>query len=174
MGKALPVFFCKEITLEDTEYLIKWLKKEQIREFLNEDYNVIDSIKGLINNNCQTMLTYHFNKGGRFYLINEGNAPIGFVNLIDKYNANEYEIVIVIGEEQLWGKGYGKSAVKQCLNLVFFEWRAKKLTAKIHHKNYRSLHLFKKVGFSEKSVKNNMYIYQITFEDYLNAILNKN
>ncbi|HBN85669.1 MAG TPA: N-acetyltransferase, partial [Clostridiales bacterium] len=50
---------------------------------------------------------------------------------------------------------------------AFFEWRVKKVIAKIHNKNKRSIHVFHKIGFKfEKDLPVEKQ-YALTMNDYL-------
>ena len=51
------------------------------------------------------MLRYLFNRHGRFFFVcTEDNEPTGFIKLKEK-GKGHYEVVYVIGHEELWGKG---------------------------------------------------------------------
>lgn len=103
-------------------------------------------------------------------MIAKNNSPLGFIKLVDINGKNEeYEIVIVVGDENNWGCGYGRSAVKQCLDMIFFEWRAHKVTAKIHPQNKRSIFLFCNIGFKETRKTQSITAYEITLTDYICA-----
>ena len=51
------------------------------------------------------MLRYQFNRYGRFFFVRtKDNEPTGFIKLKEK-GKGYYEVVYVIGHEELWGKG---------------------------------------------------------------------
>ena len=52
----------------------------------------------------------------------EGGGPIGFLKLRE-HAVGTCEMVIVIGDETLWGNGYGRQAVRAAVAKVFLEWR---------------------------------------------------
>ena len=65
------------------------------------------------------MLRYHFNRYGRFFFVRtKDNEPIGFIKLKEK-GKGHYEVVYVIGHEELWGKVLGTEALKQALYTAF-------------------------------------------------------
>ena len=51
------------------------------------------------------MLRYPFNRYGRFFFVRtEDNEPTSFIKLKEK-GKGHYEVIYVIGHEELWGKG---------------------------------------------------------------------
>ena len=59
------------------------------------------------------LLALRFNQEGRFFLVCEKDGEaIGFVKLRPLQSRGTHEIVYAIGEESLWGRGYGKGAVR--------------------------------------------------------------
>lgn len=170
MEKKPSLFLFENITANDAKRIADWLQNRHITEFLNEDSDITDSINNLLDNVCAPLLSYHFNKDGRFFMLSNGEIPIGFIKLIDKDGGKAHEMVIVIGEERIWGQGYGKAAVKKCLHTVFFQWRSHKVVANIHYKNTRSLKLFSNSGFYVKHKNKNTLTLEITFDDYLTSL----
>jgi len=79
-------------------------------------------------------------------------------------------MVVVIGEREKWGQGLGTSAILQGLNHAFFNWRVKKVTAKINTKNTRSIKVFKKVGFKLEKELPVEKQYCLTMDDYIKRI----
>lgn len=167
MKRAPSLFLYDIITRNDAYKIASWLNNKKITKYLNEENNVVDSINALVTGVCPPLLTLHFNKFGRFFIINRDSSPIGYIKLVNRQNPNTYEIVIVIGEEKLWGMGIGGEAIKKSLDMVFFEWRAEKIIATIHNKNIRSKNLFTRSGFRQLAEKTNVSIYQVTFNDYI-------
>lgn len=174
MERAASVFLRSEITAHDADNLINWLENEIITRYLNEDSTAAVEIKNLLERNCSHLLGVHLNKNGRFYMVSVPNRSIGFLKLIETNDADTHEIVIAIGDMDIWGRGYGAAAVKECLKMVFFEWRIKKVIANIDYKNTRSIHLFENMGFKHKADNKKTRQYTISFEDFLKKLSEKN
>jgi RimJ/RimL family protein N-acetyltransferase len=170
MEKKPSLFLFDDITANDAKRIADWLQDSHVTEYLNEDSAVTDSINNLIDTVCAPLLQYHFNKDGKFFMISNGELPIGFIKLIQKDDGKAHEMVIVIGEEEIWGRGYGKAAVRKCLHMVFFQWRSHKVVANIHYKNTRSLKLFSNSGFYVKRKNKNTVTLEITFDDFLSNL----
>ena len=61
--------------------------------------------------------------------------------------ANIYEIVYAIGEDTLWGQGYGEAAIDKALRIAFSKLGAHSVIAKINPANERSRRLAAACGF---------------------------
>lgn len=74
--------------------------------------------------------------------------------------AGEYEIVYAIGEESLWGQGYGKTAIGKALTFAFADLRAVSVIAKINPENTRSRRLAAACGFREVGPSGEMTLFR--------------
>jgi len=84
-------------------------------------------------------------KTARYFFIKDAGQIIGHVGL-KNIKGHTAEIGIVIGEKAKWEKGIGTVYLK---NIISYAQTLglKKLTAKILKTNYRSQHVFEKLGF---------------------------
>ena len=96
----------------------------------------------------------------------EGEA-IGFVKLREQMTGT-YEIVYAIGDEALWGRGYGTDAVRSALATAFLKWRAVKVIAKIYPENLRSVRSVGACGFRCAERGERLHRFEITMKEYLN------
>ncbi len=171
MDKAASIFFRFDVHPNDVKSFIGWMDNPRITYYLNEDKEISVHMRNLLLNTPSPLITYHFNKDGKFCIVcNEKNTAIGFVKLTKLQN-REYEIVYVIGEEYLWGRGYGEKALKKALSVAFLELRATKVHAKIHRDNLRSIRMVKSSGFTAKNTDSVLYRYEIEFDEYINNCL---
>jgi len=163
------VFLCSEITKENALTLIKWLKDKEVTKYLSDPQDVSNSIEQVVHMTNLPVLTHLFNRNGRFYMVyNKHNIPIGFVRLVKK--GSDYEIVIVIGDRNNWGKKLGTSAIKESMKIAFFDFRAQKVTAKIHKENKRSIRAFINNGFKVEKENNTFITFAMTMDQYLMSI----
>ncbi|HBR30504.1 MAG: GNAT family N-acetyltransferase [Eubacteriales bacterium] len=168
MKRAASVFLRADITASDAYALIDWLKNKKITKYMNESPKVTENIHTILKQGNTPFLTMYFNRQGRFFMIDDDkNLPIGFIKLVETEVENSYEIVIAIGDESIWGRGYGRNAVNKCLQMVFYEWRADKIIANIHYENRHSINLFEKMGLKKEKENRNTIRYRITKEEYL-------
>ena len=104
---------------------------------------------------------------GHFSLICRGDESIGFVKLRKLHERGVYEIVYAVGDETLWGRGYGESALRAALSMAFLERRAQSIIAKIHPENRRSVRTARACGFQRYSADTALHLYGLTMSDYL-------
>lgn len=163
------VFLCSEITRENALTLIKWLKDSEVTKYLSDPGDVSNVIEQVVNRTNLPVLTHLFNRNGRFYMVyNRHNKPVGFVRLVKK--GSDYEIVIVIGDRNNWGKRLGTSAIRESIKIAFFDFRAQKVIAKIHDENKRSIRAFTSTGFKIEKENHPLKTFAITMEQYLTSI----
>lgn len=170
MKKAASVFLRAEITPMDVERMIHWMENPEVTRYLNEDAQVAASLRQLVRTVPGPMLTCRFNQGGRFFLVcHEQEGAIGYVRL-RHLSPEGMETVYVIGEDALWGQGYGKSALRLALAHGFLQERASHMVAKVHAENVRSLRAVRSCGFRETGTYGELTHYRITVEEYLKGL----
>jgi len=163
------VFLCSEITRENALTLIKWLKDKEVTKYLSDPQDVSNSIEQVVCNTNLPTLTHLFNRDGRFYMVySKHNKPVGFVRLVK--TGGDYEIVIVIGDRNNWGKRLGTSAIKESMKIAFFDFRARKVIAKIQRDNRRSIRAFINNGFKIEKVSTTYRTFSLTMDRYLMSI----
>lgn len=155
----------QDIFQDDALKIASWLEDAEITSFLNEQENISQSIRSLVNSSRMPVYNQIFNQKGLFYLICLDQKSIGYVKFISK--GSHHEIVIAIGEKDLWGQGYGKKALKKALSEAFFAQRYQEITAKIKVMNERSLTLFTHLGFDEEKAHEEMLHLKIDFHTFL-------
>ena len=164
--KAGKVQLRQEVFSSDAWELIKWLEDAEITQYLNEKQNVGNSIRQVISRVNLPVLTHLFNQNGSFFILTtEEEEPIGFLRLIPKGSSTE--MVIVIGDKERWGMGFGSNAIFQGLKHAFFQWRTEKVVAKIKYINERSIRVFKKVGFKKEKELIKEAQYSISMDEFL-------
>ncbi len=149
-----------EVYRSDAEKIADWLSDEEIVRYLNEDNKARENLINVIDRINMPILTHLFNNNCRFFTIKNPYGTIGFLRLIPK--GETIEIVIAVGEKELWGKGIGHNAVMEALKTAFFEMRTEKVVAKIKKDNKRSQNLAKGIGFREIKKLEKEVEYHIT------------
>lgn len=174
MKKAASIFLRSDMEPRDVRNLTNWMENQKVTCYLNESKNTTKELQHLLDTTPTPMLTFRFNQQGRFFLVcDEQEDSIGFVKLKQQTSPGCYEIVFAIGDETLWGNGYGSQAVQAAQYEAFLEWRAKKLTAKIYHENVRSKNTVRRCGFHEEERLENLSCYSITMDEYLDFLEKK-
>lgn len=164
----LDVSLRQEVYRADAFKIIQWLNDEEVTRYLNEDKNASRNIEKVINTVNMPILTHLFNNNSSFYIIKNDDSSIGFVRLIQK--GSDAEIVIAIGEKDLWGLGAGKAAILESLKQAFFNWRVNSVVAKIRAENTRSRNAFKGIGFREVKKLDKEIKYSLTINEFLKMV----
>ena len=101
--------------------------------------------------------------------------PIGFIDLFDFDPKNKRAgIGILIGDNELRGKGYGAQALQLLINYAFKTLDLHQLYCNITPDNEPSLHLFKKLGFEITGLKQDWNLYDNKWHDeYTLQLINK-
>ncbi len=163
------IFLCPEITKENAKTLMGWLNDQDVIRYLSDSPEVSQNIEQIIDKIHLPNLTHLFSQDGRFYMAyDKQDTPVGFVRLVKK--GVDYEIVIVIGDRNNWGKKLGKSTIRESLKIAFFELRAQKIIAKIHKENNRSILAFLRAGFSLQTETPMLKTFTLTMDRYLKLI----
>ena len=157
----------REVYISDAEKICNWLSDDEITSYLNEDNNVKRNLINVINRVNMPILTHLFNNNCRFFIIKNVYVAIGFLRLVPK--GEFVEIVIAVGEKDLWGKGIGHNAVLEALKVAFFEMRADYVVAKIKKINKRSQNLFKGVGFKQAKELEREIEYHISMKSFIKS-----
>ena len=90
---------------------------------------------------------------GQFIEINEGHGHIDITNInaiLDK-ESQVAGLGIVIGEKQLWGKGYGLEAWLLAVDYVFSNTSISKITGGTPLNNKAMISIFRKAGMREQT-----------------------
>ena len=177
MEKAPSVFLRNEIFERDVERIICWINNPEVTKYLNEDPSLTESLARLLKTVPAPMLTYNFNRDGRFFVVclkngDESSEPVGFVKL-KRVTQTEYEIVYAIGEVCLWGRGYGKRALYSAVNKAFFEMRATNIVARVHPENHRSVRSVRSCGFVCEKDCAAFHRYSLSDAEYLTFLRSK-
>ena len=132
---------------EDFEDFCVWYNDEEITRHLG--------MKPLSRNKAKLQFNQLLNdqNGVYFGIIkkDEGRV-IGYVFLTDilKSHRVAQEFGIVIGDRNLWGRGYGSEAIKLILKYGFKHLKLHGIQLKVLDFNKRAQHLYRKLGFAEE------------------------
>ncbi len=167
--RASQIYLKQEVTRNDAMIIKKWMENYEITKYLNETVNIGPEIQLAIDKVNMFIMTHIFNQNGGFYLIHaDDNNPIGFLKLVRKQM--EAEMVIVIGDKNIWGRGIGKSSIKKGLEIAFFQWRVNRVVAKIHPNNQRSVKAFENLGFVLEDEYKNLKVYSLSMNDFIRKL----
>ena len=166
MKKAASVLLRADINEKDASCLLSWLNDPETTQFLADGRDSINDVHRLINNIPIHLWRMSLNGSGCFYMVDCDDMPIGFVRL-SAINKETFEVVIALGDKKVWGKGYGTLALKKCLDIAFFEHRARRIIANIYPQNTRSLHMVEKLKFKQQEKRSSVIRYALTLDQFI-------
>lgn len=158
----------QEVYKSDAEKICDWLSDDEIISHLNEDINARRNLINVVNRVNMPILTHLFNSNCRFFTIKNIYGTVGFLRLVPK--KENVEIVLAVGEKDLWGIGIGHNAVLEALKVAFFELRFNCVVAKIKKNNKRSQNLFKSLGFKEVKELEKEIEYHINMDTFFKKV----
>jgi|TARA_B100001971_G_C18168161_1_gene525487 RimJ/RimL family protein N-acetyltransferase len=126
-----------------TNKYINWLNDPKVVKFSNQRFCIHTK------ESCEEYLDFNKNSPNIFWAIIEKTKNYGHIGNITAYidiNHNTAEIAILIGEKQVWGKGYGFEAWKAVCDFLFSERSIRKVTAGTLACNYGMVNVAKKYG----------------------------
>ncbi len=86
---------------------------------------------------------------------------VGYADLADiEDDVGRAEFGIVLGERNLWGRGFGREAGRLMLAHGFGRLGLSRVTAEVHASNTRSLALMKRLGFRQEGVLRRHELYR--------------
>ena len=165
MERVGQIALREEVFLNDAFEMADWLDNEAVTKYLSEGSETARAIRQKFLYKSSPIVTHIFNMGGKFYIIDLNGKAIGYSKLVPKENG--CEIVVVIGNEKMWNKGYGRKVLDKVMQEAFFTYRYETVTAKIMNGNDHSLHLFEKFGFTYEKTLNTCLLLKMNVEDYL-------
>lgn len=90
-----------------------------------------------------------------------GNIKLGPINWIHRFA----EISLVIGEKELWGKGYASEVIKLVTDYAFEMLDLHKVTAGAYSTNDGSIRAFEKAGFEREGIWKKQYFFKGNYVD---------
>ena len=143
----------RKIKNSDWPYFLKWWKDKELIKLTSGVYEKDDNIlKGYFLNMFRSKKDHHF-------IVIFGTKAVGNVSITHK-NKRSFEIHIVIGEKEYWGKGIGTAAIKKTLAAAFNRLGYIKSYLEVRPNNERAISAYKDCGFRKDGLKkypNNRY-----------------
>jgi ribosomal-protein-alanine N-acetyltransferase len=141
-----PKIKLRKIAKSDWPYFLKWWKD---KELINLTSGIYEDNDKILEDYFSDMLKSEKNN---YYLIIFEEKAIGNISLIHKESIT-FEIQIVIGEKEYWGRGAGTAAVKKVLDIAFNKLGYNSGYLEVQPNNQRAINLYKDCGFKETGIK---------------------
>lgn len=156
--------FLKLLSFEDvTKVYVDWMQDEEVMQFLESRWRnyTIESLRDYVkqmNDGSNNFLFGIFLKGNGEHI---GNIKIGGINQIHRFG----DVGIIIGNKDVWGKGYGTEAIKLATQYAFEHINLNKLFAGMYADNLGSYNAFIKAGYREVGRLKNHRFYKGKYVD---------
>lgn len=128
----------------DIDYWRQWRNDPEVHEYLciAESYthqDAADEYQEKIKDLNTLSLTL---------LEREEKMPIGAASIMrEDLHQKSGKLELYIGEKELWGKGYGKEATTELINIAFRLLHLKRLTLEVFQENLVAVEMYKRCGF---------------------------
>lgn len=140
--------YLRKVTKEDTNIYHKWRSNHNVMENTSPNLDVYS-----LEETENFIVSITKSENSKSYIIQhkENDEPIGIVSLIniDHKNRNA-ECIIDIGNEDYWGKGYGKESMDLLLEFCFLELNLHKACLRVFSFNDRAIKLYERLGFEKE------------------------
>lgn len=161
------------VTLRSMQYeditneLVSWLCDEEVVKF---------SRQKLLSHSIQTCRRYldKFNSTSDMYIKimrKDNEKPIGTMTVFFDNDRTSADLGIMVGDKNIWGRGYGLRAWNLCINYLFEHKKVKFVTGGCDVENFAMLSVFKKANMIEdlrmKAIPTNgkSFVYYIKLND---------
>lgn len=144
----------RKVAKTDVEYFARWWRDEELIKLTSGVLEPISDkdVDKFFQSILDSEVDYHF-------MIVIDNKTIGHISL-SKRKCSWFEIQIVIGEKDYWGRGYGANAINAAIN-VAREQNISKIFLEVRPTNLRAIKSYEKCGFKSVGItthRNNKYL----------------
>lgn len=94
-----------------------------------------------------------------FVVTDDIGTPVGFFRYSVNPESNVGFLASVIIDNKLRGKGYGKEVTRMALRYAFEFTGAELVQLNVFDENIKAKHCYKQIGFTERSVKKDAFVY---------------
>ncbi|OGW13377.1 MAG: hypothetical protein A2035_01680 [Nitrospirae bacterium GWA2_42_11] len=156
--------YLRILTPEDVNKdYVEWLRDEEITQFLEIRWKVftLEEIRGyvsLMNESPDDFLFGIFLKGNNEHI---GNIKVGEINQMHRFGS----VGLLIGNKNMWGKGYGTEAIRLATQYSFEEFNLNHLKAGMYSDNKGCYKAFIKAGYREVGRYKNSRFYKGVYVD---------
>lgn len=156
--------YLRALTPDDVnDNYIEWLRDDAVTQFLEIRWQVFsnEDIRGyvkLMNDSSKDYLFGIFLKGNNEHI---GNVKVGEINQMHRFG----DVGLLIGNKDMWGKGYGTEAVRLATQYAFEELNLNHLKAGMYADNKGCYKAFVKAGYREAGRYKSRRFYKGVYVD---------
>lgn len=156
--------YLRAIEKEDLIHVRKWSNDPEIRRLTGEvtSMSQVDANKFLER-------AYSDNTREWFVIvIKENDRVIGEAGLLRMFHAwRTTDISIIIGEKDVWGKGYGTEAILLLIDYAFRRLNFHRVAIGVVGFNEKAIRFWEKIGFKKEGIQRDGYSYNHKYYDFV-------
>lgn len=156
--------YLRAIEKEDLIHVRKWSNDPEIRRLTGEvtSMSQVDADKFLER-------AYSDNTREWFVIvIKENDRVIGEAGLLRMFHAwRTTDISIIIGEKDVWGKGYGTEAILLLIDYAFRRLNFHRVAIGVVGFNEKAIRFWEKIGFKKEGIQRDGYSYNHKYYDFV-------
>lgn len=163
----------RDLKPSDYEKILQWSNNELLTYLAGERLprNIEECKKRYLKSSGLFNIIFAIeDKGGRFL----GEIELNHIQWKQKIA----ELFVYIGEENLWGKGYGTDAINTFIKYIFNEKDFKKIYLRVYQNNKRAIRCYQKCGFKKRGIlkirkehliSDDLILMDLNISDYINS-----
>jgi len=167
----------RQVKPTDFAQIIKWNKNELLTYFVgNKLPKTVEE--------CEIRYLKTYNPHNRILAIEDKEGRIIGEIEIDhiRWKEKQAELFMYIGEENLWGKGYGFDALTVFINYIFNMKGFNNIYLRVYEHNKRAIRCYEKCGFKKRGIlrfkkgkihSDNLILMDIDIKGFKNKNLNE-
>ena len=101
-------------------------------------------------------------------VLKENNRVIGEAGLLRMFKPwHTTDLTIIIGEKDMWGKGYGTETIRLLMDYAFKHLNFHRISIGVVGFNERAIRFWEKVGFKKEGVQRDGYFFNDKYYDFV-------
>ncbi len=156
--------YLRPVEAKDSQLIYKWANDPELRHITGEVSPTSEADVGAFLEKARQDKT----RVWFIVTLKEGDRPIGEAGLLRMFPPwRTTDLSIIIGEKDVWGKGYGTEAILLLLDYAFGYLNSHRVAVGVVGFNERALRFYEKIGFRREGVQRDGYYYDHTYSDFV-------
>ena len=148
----------------DLKYIKKWGNDAEILSLIGE-------VKPMTQGDVEAFFEKVQNDKNRDWftiVLKENNRVIGEAGLLRMFKPwRTTDMTIIIGEKDVWGKGYGTETIHLLMEYAFKQLNFHRISIGVVDFNERAIRFWEKVGFKKEGVQRDGYFFNDKYYDFV-------
>ena len=165
-----PVFlkgdkiYLRPMDKDDMIYIRKWANDPEIRGIIGE----VSSMSSFEGDEYFEKVQNDRSREWFMAVLQDKDRVIGECGFLRKfYPWRTTDVSLIIGEKDVWGKGYGKEIIFLLLNYAFGYLNFHRVAIGVVGFNKRALKFWEKAGFKKEGIQRDGYYYNHKYYDFI-------